>query len=100
MNWNMQDMSPDIINHLGLNSDDFYNGRSSGYLAAYDAALATRKKGGGYPAGYSRLSDPTDASCYEGATNENDIIGYLKADLALTSRVRGTTTAYGHGESQ
>ncbi|WP_244192063.1 TonB-dependent receptor [Komagataeibacter sucrofermentans] len=97
-----QDMSPDIIDHLGPNSDDFYNGRASGYLTAYNAALATQTKGksGGYPAGYNKLSDPTDASYYEGATNENDIIGYLKADLALTNSVRWTTTAYGHGESQ
>lgn len=95
-----QDMSPDILNHLGYNADNYYNGKASGYIRAYDAALAAQGKGGGYPAGYGNLSDASDASYYEGATNQDDIVGYLKADLALTDKVRWTTTAYGHGESQ
>lgn len=97
-NWNdlhelvYQDMSPDILNTLGNNIDYYYNGKASGYIAAYNAAQ------GIFPAGYEKLKAPLDASYYDGATNQSDVMGYLKADIAVTDRLRWVTTAYGHGE--
>jgi hypothetical protein len=85
-------MSPDILNTLGKNVDYYYDGKASGYIAAYNAAQ------GSYPAGFSNLQDPLDASYYDGASNQSDLMGYLKADIAVTDRLRWVTTAYGHGE--
>ncbi|WP_198133318.1 TonB-dependent receptor [Novosphingobium nitrogenifigens] len=87
-----QDMSPDILNTLGKNVDYYYDGKASGYIAGYNAAQ------GSYPAGFSNLQDPLDASYYDGASNQSDLMGYLKADIAVTDRLRWVTTAYGHGE--
>ncbi|MBM9401046.1 TonB-dependent receptor [Gluconacetobacter azotocaptans] len=98
--FNYQDVSPDMLKHLGWMADDYYNGHASGYIAAYKAALATQGlPGGAFPANFASLGDPADASYYDGATNEDDKLGYIKADFALTDSLRWTTTAYGHGET-
>lgn len=95
-----QDESFDIINKLGYNvAGTYYNGQSSGYLMAYKAALATQGlPGGSYPAGYSQLIDPADASVYNNGIMSNDHIGYLKGDFQLTNRLKWVTLAYGHGQ--
>ncbi|MFT8720291.1 TonB-dependent receptor [Acetobacter sp.] len=89
-----QDMSPEILQKMGNKIDYYYNGKNSGYLTAINAAK------GIYPAGYEKLSDPLDASYYEGPTNETGYLGYIKSDLTLTDRIKWVTTAYGHGDSQ
>ncbi|WP_323990449.1 TonB-dependent receptor [Nguyenibacter sp. L1] len=87
-----QDLSPEILGTLGQRVSNYYNGRASGYIAAYQAAQ------GRFPAGYEKLSDPLDASYYDGATSTVDYFGGLKADIALGHNLTWTTTAYGHGE--
>lgn len=88
-----QDLSPEIISKLGQRVSNYYNGKASGYLAAYQAAL------GNYPAGYNKLSHPADASYYDGATSSSDYFGGAKADINLAHNLTWSTTAYGHGET-
>ncbi|NHN89785.1 TonB-dependent receptor [Acetobacter conturbans] len=90
--YSRQDYSFDMLDKLGYTSSNYYNGKASGYYAAYKAAE------GIYPAGYNRLKDPADASVYDAGTNVVDYFGGIKADLKLTDRLRWITTAYGHGE--
>ncbi|MCE2563267.1 TonB-dependent receptor domain-containing protein [Komagataeibacter sp. FNDCF1] len=90
-----QDESPQMQQELGYYNSNYYNGGTSGYITATNAA------NGHYP-GYlakSGISDKGDAAYYDGGTNVSDVMGYIKADLALTNNVRWITTAYGQGES-
>ncbi|MBE7731395.1 TonB-dependent receptor [Komagataeibacter sp. FXV3] len=84
-----QDMSFELIQKMGYNLDDYY----PNYGAAYAAAQ------GNYGSAYQKLSDPKDASYYDGGTQNHDYLGGITADLALTNRVRWKTTVYGHSES-
>ncbi|MBO1324836.1 TonB-dependent receptor plug domain-containing protein [Acetobacter sp. TBRC 12305] len=88
-----QDYSLDIMNNGGYNIDNYYNGRYSGYVNAYNAAL------GHYPANFSGISDKADAAYYDGAANINDYLGYLQGDFKITDRLRWKTTVYGHGQT-
>ncbi|AXY22284.1 TonB-dependent receptor domain-containing protein [Komagataeibacter saccharivorans] len=90
-----QDESPQMQQQLGYYNSNYYNGGTSGFIAASNAA------NGSYPSNLanSSISDKGDAAYYDGATNNSDIMGYIKADLALTKHVRWITTAYGQGES-
>lgn len=89
-----QDLSPEVIQKLGYKVDNYYNGKASGYLAAVNASK------GIYPKGFEKLSDPLDASYYDGPTNEHGFMGYLKSDLTLTDQLKWVTTAYGHADMQ
>ncbi|GAN53978.1 TonB-dependent receptor [Tanticharoenia sakaeratensis] len=90
--YSRQDYSFDMLDTLGYDANNYYNGKVSGYSTAYQAAL------GHYPANYDKLSDPADASVYDAGTNVVDYFGGVKADLALSDHLRWITTVYGHGE--
>ncbi|WP_415528826.1 TonB-dependent receptor [Gluconacetobacter sp.] len=90
--YSRQDYSLEMLDTLGYDSNNYYNGRTSGYRTAYAAAE------GHYGSAYQKLSDPADASVYDAGTNVVDYFGGIKADLSLAPHLRWTTTAYGHGE--
>ncbi|MFT8327709.1 TonB-dependent receptor [Gluconobacter oxydans] len=93
-----QDMSFDMLKNGGYGIDNFY-GTPNAYKKAYLSALsANGLPGGALPAGYSKMSDPWDASYYDGALVERDYLGGLKANLALTDRLRWESVVYGHGQ--
>lgn len=89
----LPDASPEVIQNLGYNVPDYYNGRQSGLQAAINAA------NGIYPAGFEKLSDKTDSAYYEATNNTQDLFGGIKADLKINDRLTWNTTAYGHGET-
>ncbi|NLI28123.1 MAG: TonB-dependent receptor [Acetobacter sp.] len=89
----LPDASPEIIQLVGYNVPNYYNGRQSGLQAGIDAA------NGIYPAGFDKLSDKTDASYYEAANNTQDLFGGIKADLKLSDHLTWNTTVYGHNET-
>ncbi|MCP1195075.1 TonB-dependent receptor [Acetobacter senegalensis] len=93
-----QDLSFDMLNNYGSSLDNFI-GTPKAYEKAYKLALAANNKpGGALPAGYSKLSDPYDASYYDGGTVERDYLGGLNMDFALTSRLRWKSTIYAQGQ--
>ncbi|MBS4076059.1 TonB-dependent receptor [Ameyamaea chiangmaiensis] len=96
--YNYQDMSFDILKNGGYNIDNFV-GTRNGYAKAYRSALSLNGlPGGSLPAGYSKMSDPWDASYYDGGTLEQDYLGGVNADLALTDKLRWKSVVYGHGQ--
>ncbi len=91
--------SPDLIKNLGwLYPDAYHNGTASGYITAYNVALALRGAGGGIPSYLSGVHDPIDAAYYNNANNETNKIGYIKGDLALADRLRVQATFYAHSQ--
>ncbi|GEN63368.1 TonB-dependent receptor [Acetobacter oeni] len=93
-----QDLSFDMLHNGGSRLDNFI-GTPDGYAKAYRLALAANDKpGGALPAGYSKMSDPYDASYYDGGTVERDYLGGLNMDFALTSRLRWKSVIYGQGQ--
>ncbi|MFT8643259.1 TonB-dependent receptor [Gluconacetobacter sp.] len=92
--FNYQDYSLDIWKHGGNYIDNYYNGKTSGYLSAIQAAL------GHYPASLDGISDKADAAYYDSSSASTDYFGGLTGDFRLTDRVRWKTTFYGHGEHQ
>jgi len=96
---NYQDYSFNMLHKGGYNIDNFI-GTPGGYAKAYNLALAIRgSSGGNIPAGYSRLSDPYDASYYDSTAMQEDFLGGLNLNLALTDRIKWKTTIYGHAQS-
>lgn len=94
-----QDYSFEMLNKIGPGVNYYYDGKISGYQAAYNAALAAQGlAGGAYPSYLSGLSDKADAEYYNGATNNVDLLGGLKADLQLTDRLKWNSTFYGHSQ--
>lgn len=92
--FNYQDYSLDIWKNGGNYIDNYYNGKSSGYIAAIQAAL------GHYPASFDGISDKADAAYYDSTSATTDYFGGLTGDFRLTDSVRWKTTFYGHGEQQ
>lgn len=86
------DYSFEMLDKLGYNQNYYQNGGVSGYQTAINAAK------GIYTPRIATLSDPLDAAYYSGGTNNTDYLGGLTADLALTERLRWTSTIYGHNQ--
>lgn len=96
--YNYQDMSFDMLKNGGYRLDNFV-GTPDGYAKAYRLAQSLNNlPGGAIPPGYSRMSDPWDASYYDAVTAERDYLGGLTADFSLTHALRWKTTIYGHGQ--
>ncbi|MBB2202123.1 TonB-dependent receptor [Gluconacetobacter tumulisoli] len=92
-----QDMSFDMLKNGGYRIDNFV-GTPNAYAKAYNSALNANGLGGSLPPGYSKMSDPWDASYYDGATVERDYLGGANLDLLLTDRLRWVSVVYGQGE--
>ncbi len=91
--------SPDLIKNLSwLYPDAYHNGKASGYITAYNVALAVQGLGGEIPSYLSGVHDPIDAAYYNNANNDTNMLGYIKADLALAERLRWVTTLYLHSQ--
>lgn len=90
------DLSMDILHKLGQRVTYF----KPDYAAAYKAALwAQRLPGGQLPAGYSTLSDPADASYYDGPNRFKNYLSYLKYNNSITDRLTLDVSLYGIGEN-
>ena len=93
---NYQDYNMNMFRHGGYYIDNLA-GTPNGYETAYRLALASKGlPGGAVPAAYQKLSNPYNASFYDGAGNQRQYFGGVNADLALTSRLRWSSTFYGH----
>lgn len=93
-----QDLSFDMLHNGGGGIDNFI-GTPNAYAKAYRLALAANNKpGGALPAGYGKMSDPYDASYYDGGTVERDYLGGLNMDFALTHRLHWKTVLYAQGQ--
>lgn len=89
---NYQDYSPSWLDQYGTKLDNFY-GKPNAWRNAYRAAQ------GQYPASYSGLTDPKDASYYDSTASSSDMFGGITADLALTDKLKWKTNFYGHEET-
>ncbi|MFS3135511.1 TonB-dependent receptor [Gluconacetobacter sacchari] len=89
------DMSLEILHKLGSRVDYYY----PNYGAAYRTALyANGLPGGALPAGYSKLSDPADASYYDGPATSHDYLGGATLESRLTHHLNWKTTLYAQGK--
>ncbi|WP_317135229.1 TonB-dependent receptor [Nguyenibacter vanlangensis] len=84
--YNYSDLSLEIIRKLGQRVDYYY----PDYATAYKAAL------GQFPAGYDRLSDPEDASYYDGAQLQRNYLTGITTQYDLTDRLHFTNVLYDH----
>lgn len=90
------DLSNEIISKLGTRVDYL----EPNFAAAYGVANYEQgRPGASLPPGYAQLSDPVDASYYNGPAVEEDYIGGMKFDLHLAPGLRWKTTFYGIGKS-
>ncbi|MBS1019239.1 TonB-dependent receptor [Gluconobacter cerinus] len=87
------DASPEVIQKVGYNVTNYYNGKTSGLQAAINAA------NGIYPASFTGLEDPADSAYYDATLNGEDYLGGLRAHLKLTDHIVWDTTVYGHSET-
>lgn len=83
------DNSLEILRKLGNRVDYYY----PNYTAAYHAAQ------GIFSPAYQLLSDPTDASYYDGPSTDENYLGGLQIDSMLTDSLHSVTTFYGHGKA-
>lgn len=89
------DLSIENMNKLGSRVDYYY----PNYAAAYNTALYGQGlPGGKLPAGYSKVSDPVDASYYDGPSKNQDYFGGATLNSNLTSKLNWKTTVYGQGK--
>ncbi|WP_342627252.1 TonB-dependent receptor [Nguyenibacter vanlangensis] len=96
--YNYQDMSFDMLKNGGYDIDNFI-GTPNGYAKAYRSALSLNGlPGGALPPGYTKMSDPWDASYYDGATLERDYLGGMNFHFLLTDRLSWDSVIYGHGQ--
>ena len=84
--YNYSDLSLEIIQKLGQRVDYYY----PNYATAYHAAQGT------YPAGYEKLSDPADASYYDGAQKQRNYLTGINLQYDLTSRLHFKSVLYDH----
>ncbi|MFT8423669.1 MAG: TonB-dependent receptor [Gluconacetobacter sp.] len=90
------DLSMDILNKLGQRITYY----KPNYAAAYHAAqYAQGLPGGMLPVGYDKLSDPEDASYYDGPNRFSNYMTYVKYDNQFNSRLSLDATLYGIGAS-
>lgn len=87
------DASPEVIQKVGYNVTNYYNGKQSGLQAAINAA------NGIFPSSFAGLEDPEDSAYYDATLNSADYMGGIRAHLQLTDHLLWDTTAYGHGET-
>ncbi|MBO1324957.1 TonB-dependent receptor [Acetobacter sp. TBRC 12305] len=96
--YNYQDMSFDMLKNGGYDIDNFIGTRNA-YAKAYRSALsANALPGGSLPAGYEKMSDPWDASYYDGGTLSRDYLGGMNFHFLLTNRLSWDSVVYGHGQ--
>ena len=89
------DLSNEIISKLGTRVDYL----EPNFAAAYGVANYEQgRPGASLPPGYAQLSDPVDASYYNGPALEEDYLGGAKFDIHLASGLRWKTTFYGIGK--
>lgn len=89
------DMSRENLQKLGPRVDYY----KPDYAAAYKAALwGNGLPGGALPAGYDQLSDPVDASYYDGPALSHDYFGGATLDTRLTDRLHWKSTLYAQGK--
>ncbi|TCS30699.1 iron complex outermembrane receptor protein [Acidomonas methanolica] len=89
------DLSLENLHKLGSRVSYYY----PDYAAAYRTALyGAGLPGGALPAGYNRVSDPVDASYYDGPATSHDYFGGATLRTDLTSHLNWTTTLYGQGK--
>ena len=90
------DLSNEIVSKLGTRVDYL----EPNFAAAYGVANYEQgRPGASLPPGYAQLSDPVDASYYNGPALEEDYIGGAKFNLELAGGLRWKTTFYGIGKS-
>lgn len=87
--WGYADLSFNALKTLGQRVDSYYPDYQRAYLAAQ----------GIYSGGIGKLNDPLDAAYYDGGTTEQNFLGAMTFDFALTDKVRWKTIAYGHSDS-
>ena len=95
--YNYQDMSFDMLHNGGYRIDNFIGTRNA-YEKAYRSALSLNGlPGGALPAGYEKMSDPWDASYYDGGTVSRDYLGGANFHFVLTDRLAWDSVIYGQG---
>lgn len=90
------DLSMEMLHKLGQRVTYFKND----YAAAYKTAQwAQGLPGGQLPAGYAGLSDPADASYYDGPNRFKNYLTYLKYNNHISEHLTFDLSLYGIGEN-
>jgi iron complex outermembrane recepter protein len=109
--WGYADKSLDILNDLGWRTESFYPNYAGAYAAANwiqycdgttpSCATPAGVRGKAQiPAGWINTNEQGGVAFYDAGQQTTNYVGGLNFDVALTDRLRWTSTIYGHSQTE
>ncbi|MBB2155061.1 TonB-dependent receptor [Gluconacetobacter diazotrophicus] len=109
--WGYADKSLDILNTLGWRTESFYPNYAGAYAAANwvnycdgttpSCATPPGVRGKAQlPAGWINTNEQAGVAFYDAGQHTVNYVGGLNFDVAVTDRLRWTSTIYGHSDTE